>query len=127
MHHGILLAGICVCVCVCVHVCSLKGGLLKVHGFDPACLKWCTLHTLNLGIVAWAAASVLLELFAIEVQLLCTTVRMACADVHRHMCPCYQQDVWPAPAWNEGLNTRLSLAYADFTSWARLRKIQKLV
>lgn len=48
----------------------MLGSLLKVRGFDHNYVKWCTLHTLNLGICCWASASVLLELLKDQVSLL---------------------------------------------------------
>ncbi|OLP96134.1 Halomucin [Symbiodinium microadriaticum] len=46
--------------------------LLKVHGFHHNCIKWCTLHTLNLGVAIWAAASAIFELMKFEARVVVT-------------------------------------------------------
>lgn len=30
---------------------DISGPLLAINGFHPGCLKWCVMHTLNLGLV----------------------------------------------------------------------------
>ncbi|CAE7252570.1 unnamed protein product, partial [Symbiodinium sp. KB8] len=78
-------------------IVELRGSLVKLRGFDHNYIKWCTLHTLNLGVACWAVASALLELLKLE-------------------------DVWPAPpgtASKDKTNVRLGIAYVEFTSWAK--------
>ena len=43
--------------------------LLQLVNFDPRMVKWCTLHTLNLGVAQWVAASVFYELLKSEAVL----------------------------------------------------------
>ena len=41
--------------------------LLNLVNFDKSMLKWCSLHTVNLGMAQWVAASTILELMAMDV------------------------------------------------------------
>ena len=50
------LAGVClsttVITCITLgHVAALPGPLLQIYGFHPGCIRWCTMHALNLGIL----------------------------------------------------------------------------
>ena len=40
---------------------SNQGHLLKIRGFHQSCLRWCTMHTINLGICHWVVASILIS------------------------------------------------------------------
>ena len=57
---------------VCMHMYMVlpyvlrAGSLLRVRGFDHNMVKWCTLHTINLGIASWACGSAIFELLKYE-------------------------------------------------------------
>lgn len=54
-------------ICNNNHEHCIRGHLLKVHGFHHSIIKFCTLHTLNLGLCLWTAGSAILELLKLEV------------------------------------------------------------
>ena len=43
--------------------------LLKIINFNHMMVRWCTLHTLNLGIAQWVVASAIYELLKLPVGL----------------------------------------------------------
>ena len=52
---------------ILTHVYVLRAGsLLRVRGFDHNMVKWCSLHTINLGIASWACGSAIFELLKYE-------------------------------------------------------------
>ena len=46
--------------------CFILGFILDLYGFKGSMLKWCSLHTLNLGPMVWSCAGAIEMLLAKE-------------------------------------------------------------
>ena len=102
---------------------------MKVRGFDHNYIKWCTLHTLNLGVAIWAASSAVLELLKIEACACCSKVlRDTCVlNPTTILMNDQTQEVWMAPAGTSAkgiLNARLARAYDEFLDFAKQHKLE---
>ena len=115
----------------CLHVCAPTGSLLCVRGFDQNMVKWCSLHTVNLGISCWACASAIFELLKHQDHTckILFPFRVVFDHMRLYFVVSAIEDVWPTPEGthpkNE-MNARLGLAYWDFLSWAKAMKLQTL-
>ena len=78
------------------HYRSVSGALTKLPNFEPGMVKWCAMHTLNLGVTGWILGSAILEFMDVG--------------------------VWSG----DSIAETWRVAYDAFKSWAQARKIPYL-
>lgn len=96
-------------------------------GFHHDMIRWCTLHTLHLGVVNWVVGSGFHMLLAQDSVFKNTGFELDTFQAHlyKHLDLNWtQEDLWSDDG--AGIEKRLFQAYQHFNSWTKAHRIQPL-